>query len=88
MVLDAAHFETDKAFPLPAALSAFRAVAKLAHDEPKRALLVLGHTDAGRGTLLKRTISFLAALLLVASCGPREPECFKLPSARRSSRQW
>ena len=46
VVFDAAHFETDKAFPLPAALQAFRAIAKLATDEPARALLVLGHTDA------------------------------------------
>ncbi len=45
-VFDAAHFEADKAFPLPASLQVFRDIAKLAHDEPKRSLLVLGHTDA------------------------------------------
>lgn len=42
----AAHFETDKTFPLPSALDTFRAVAALANSEPKRIFLVIGHTDA------------------------------------------
>jgi outer membrane protein OmpA-like peptidoglycan-associated protein len=45
-VFEAAHFETDKAFPLPSALQSFRDVAALANAEPSRSLLVLGHTDA------------------------------------------
>ena len=46
VVLDAAHFETNKAFPLPSALPAFRAIARLSSKDPSRPLLVLGHTDA------------------------------------------
>ena len=42
----AAHFETDKAFPLPEALSLFRGIAAFANQEPQRAYLVLGHTDS------------------------------------------
>lgn len=42
----AAHFETDKAFPLASALPTFKAVAALSNKEPKRILLVVGHTDA------------------------------------------
>jgi outer membrane protein OmpA-like peptidoglycan-associated protein len=46
ITFDAAHYETDKAFPLPGSLDTFRAIAELAQKEPSRALLVLGHTDA------------------------------------------
>ncbi len=41
----AAHFETDKTFPLPGALPTFRAVAARIASEPQRQLLVIGHTD-------------------------------------------
>lgn len=41
----AAHFETDKSFPLPTALETFKKVAAFANKEPNRILLVVGHTD-------------------------------------------
>ena len=44
--LDAAHFETDKAFPLPPALAFFRGVATFANRHAASVLLVVGHTDA------------------------------------------
>lgn len=43
---DAAHFETDKAFPLSEAIPTFQDIATFAHKEPHRLLLVVGHTDA------------------------------------------
>jgi outer membrane protein OmpA-like peptidoglycan-associated protein len=46
---EAAHFETDKAFPLPASISIFEAIAAFANQEPDRLLLVVGHTDAVGG---------------------------------------
>jgi len=45
----AAHFETDKTLPLPAALPTFKAIAAFANKEPNRLYLVVGHTD-GVGT--------------------------------------
>ena len=48
-VFDAAHFETDKAFPLTEALPTFRDIAAFTAKEPHRALLVAGHTDAVGG---------------------------------------
>ena len=44
--LDAAHFETDKAFPLPPAIPFFRGVTAFANAHTASALLVVGHTDA------------------------------------------
>ena len=42
---DAAHFETNKAFPLKDALPTFRKVASFANQNPDRNLVVVGHTD-------------------------------------------
>jgi hypothetical protein len=42
----AAHFEIDKAFPLPTALETFRTIAAFANKEPQRLYLIVGHTDA------------------------------------------
>ncbi len=42
---DAAHFETNKAFPLKDALPTFRKVAAFANQDPSRMLVVVGHTD-------------------------------------------
>src|SRR2546423_917015 len=47
--LEAAHFETAKAFPLEGALPSFRAIAALLTAEPKRTPLIVGH----RGTVGK-----------------------------------
>src|SRR6266403_1612860 len=47
--LEAAHFDTDKALPLPAAIPLFRAVAALLQRESSRVLLVVGHADAVGG---------------------------------------
>src|SRR6266436_531511 len=47
--LEAAHFDTDKALPLPGAIPVFRAVAALLRQEPSRVLLVVGHADAVGG---------------------------------------
>jgi peptidoglycan hydrolase-like protein with peptidoglycan-binding domain len=44
--LDASHFETDKALPLPAAIPVFKAIADLLKKEPGRVLLIVGHTDS------------------------------------------
>jgi outer membrane protein OmpA-like peptidoglycan-associated protein len=43
--LEAAHFETAKSFPLPAALPTFQAVAAHVANTPESALLIVGHTD-------------------------------------------
>jgi outer membrane protein OmpA-like peptidoglycan-associated protein len=43
--LDAAHFETAKSFPLPAALPTFQAVAAHVANAPQSPLLIVGHTD-------------------------------------------
>jgi outer membrane protein OmpA-like peptidoglycan-associated protein len=43
---DAAHFETDKALPLPASIPVFRAIAGFLAQNKGRTLLVVGHTDA------------------------------------------
>ena len=45
VVFDAAHFETDKAFPLPPSLNTFRKITELANSDAGQALLVTGHTD-------------------------------------------
>src|SRR5712664_1749041 len=47
--LEAAHFDSDKALPLPGAIPVFRAVAALLRQEPSRVLLVVGHADAVGG---------------------------------------
>jgi len=47
--LEAAHFDTDKALPLPGAIPVFRAVAALLQRESSRVLLVVGHADAVGG---------------------------------------
>jgi len=43
---EAAHFETDKALPLPSAIPTFRGITALMAKEPGRVLLVVGHTDS------------------------------------------
>jgi outer membrane protein OmpA-like peptidoglycan-associated protein len=45
VIFDAAHFNTDKCFPLPAALPTFRTITDLASGDASQALLVTGHTD-------------------------------------------
>ena len=47
---EAAHFDTDKALPLPAAIPVFRAIAAFLQQNPDRVLLVVGHTDSVGGT--------------------------------------
>jgi outer membrane protein OmpA-like peptidoglycan-associated protein len=47
--LEAAHFDTDKALPLPGAIPVFRAIAALLQQEPSRVVLVVGHADAVGG---------------------------------------
>ena len=43
---EAAHFETDKALPLPGSIPVFRALASFLAANPGRTVLVVGHTDA------------------------------------------
>lgn len=64
---DAAHFETDKAFPLLGTGTVCRAVAQLLAREPGRALLVVGHTDAQGPASHNLSLSDDRALAIVAA---------------------
>ncbi len=84
----AAHFETDKTLPLPSALDTFRAVAKYMNENPEKAYLVVGHTDAvGLGTH-NLGLSQERAESIVAYLRNDHAAWMKFYDAGKVSKQW
>jgi outer membrane protein OmpA-like peptidoglycan-associated protein len=87
-VFGAAHFETDKTLPLPSALDTFRAVAAYMNENPDRAYLVVGHTDAVGTASHNLGLSDERAQSIVAYLKNDSAAWMKFYDAGKESKQW